>query len=964
MNEHDSERIAGLLEADGLEETDQRRGRRRRRPQHVLHPGERRQQALRHPRPPEVAEGPQARPADRRRPAAWPRRTATPSPSGRRTSTSCSAPTTCTGPPSCSHEAEAAGRSIVEILEETVADDLDTFPSALPVRREVPWAGWVTIQIGCDNSCAFCIVPGRARQGDQPALRRHRRRGRAARPTTGVTEVTLLGQNVNSYGRDLTLAARQAGGDDRIRPLFDQLLRAVGAVDGIERVRYTSPHPKDLRPETIAAMAETPAVCEHLHLPLQSGSDRVLAAMHRGYTAERYLERLAAARAAIDDLAVTTDIIVGFPGETDDDFERTLEVAAEAAYDSAYTFIYSPRPGTEAAERVDDFVARRRRGRALRAPAHRGRALRPGQARGARRPRRGGPRRGPVPQGPRRPHRPHPPEQARALRVAGPIRPGSYATVRVTGAGAAPPARRPRRGHPAAGPQDAPARCSSGERRPHLAEEPYDSPVAAAFVAALHAEIDERYADDDGRHGPTSERAADDDRVPRRGHAGAGAAAHGRVRGGAARRRARGVRCGEALDDDSRGCSTTSMPTGASARSSACTPRRRARRRGVSRAVLVAPRGAGRPSSATSASSLETGTAQPRRSRCTRAHGWRRITPYGHYRDSPESVCFAKDLVADATTGTGGAHVTEPGARRPRRRHRLREVGARPRARPARPHLGARLGRLDAGVPGHGHRHGQADRRPSGPRCRTTCSTCSTRGRTAPSPGSSSEARDGDRRHRGARPPGAARRRHGALRAGRRRRPRHPRAVPRGARHPRGGPRHRARCTPSSPALDPVAAGRMEPTNRRRIVRALEVTMGSGRPFSSYGPGLDAHPPTAFTLVGLRRAERRPAPAGSPARYARADGRRASSTRCARLRDRPARPLPHRPPGPRLQGAARPPRRRRHPRRGARPGRPPHRPLRPPPVGVVPPRPPHHAGWTPSPEADENLLVDALEAQP
>jgi tRNA-2-methylthio-N6-dimethylallyladenosine synthase len=127
-------------------------------------------------------------------------------------------------------------------------------------------------------------------------------------------------------------------------------------VEGIRRVRYTSPHPKDLRPETIAAMAESPAVCEHLHLPLQSGSDATLAAMHRGYTAERYLERLAAARAAIPDLAVTTDLIVGFPGETDDDFERSLEVVAEAAYDSAYTFIFSPRPGTEAFAMADAFV--------------------------------------------------------------------------------------------------------------------------------------------------------------------------------------------------------------------------------------------------------------------------------------------------------------------------------------------------------------------------------------------------------------------------------------------------------------------------------------------------------------------------------------------------------------------------------------------------------------------------------
>ncbi|HEY8523998.1 MAG TPA: tRNA (N6-isopentenyl adenosine(37)-C2)-methylthiotransferase MiaB [Acidimicrobiales bacterium] len=253
-------------------------------------------------------------------------------------------------------EQREAGRPIVEILEETVADDREAFPSALPARREVPYAGWVTIQIGCDNSCAFCIVPavrGReiSREFDDVVAEV---RSLAA---DGVTEVTLLGQNVNSYGRDLTLARRRAGeAGVRVRPLFADLLRAVGEVEGIRRVRYTSPHPKDLRPETIEAMATVPAVCEHLHLPLQAGSDRVLAAMHRGYTAERYLERLAAARAAVPDLAVTTDIIVGFPGETDDDFERTLEVVAEAGYDSAYTFIYSPRPGTEAAERVDEFV--------------------------------------------------------------------------------------------------------------------------------------------------------------------------------------------------------------------------------------------------------------------------------------------------------------------------------------------------------------------------------------------------------------------------------------------------------------------------------------------------------------------------------------------------------------------------------------------------------------------------------
>jgi len=252
-------------------------------------------------------------------------------------------------------EQREAGRSLVEILEETVAADAEAFPSALPVRREVPYAGWVTIQIGCDNSCAFCIVPSvRGREISRPFDDIVAEVATLA--ADGVTEVTLLGQNVNSYGRDLMLARRQSGERVRVRPLFADLLRAVGSVDGIRRVRYTSPHPKDLRPETIEAMATVPSVCEHLHLPLQSGSDRILAAMHRGYTAERYLERLARAREAIPDLAVTTDIIVGFPGESDDDFERTLEVVAEAGYDSAYTFIFSPRPGTEAAERRHEFV--------------------------------------------------------------------------------------------------------------------------------------------------------------------------------------------------------------------------------------------------------------------------------------------------------------------------------------------------------------------------------------------------------------------------------------------------------------------------------------------------------------------------------------------------------------------------------------------------------------------------------
>ena len=244
--------------------------------------------------------------------------------------------------PALLERARTTGAPVVELLEEHEA-----YPSALPARRDNPYSAWVTIQLGCDNSCTFCIVPlvrGREvsrRMGDIV----HEVESLAA---DGVREITVLGQNVNSYGRDL--------GAGQYRPQFADLLRALDTVDGIERIRFTSPHPKDLRPETIAAMAECAAVCEHLHLPLQSGSDRTLSRMHRGYTARRYLDRLASARAAIPDLAVTTDLIVGFPGETDDDFERTLEVVDEAAYDAAYTFVFSPRPGTPAATMTDEFV--------------------------------------------------------------------------------------------------------------------------------------------------------------------------------------------------------------------------------------------------------------------------------------------------------------------------------------------------------------------------------------------------------------------------------------------------------------------------------------------------------------------------------------------------------------------------------------------------------------------------------
>lgn len=261
------------------------------------------------------------------------------------------------------HVAATSG-PVTEILQAAVVEDHELFPSVLPANRKLGYASWMTIQIGCDNSCAFCIVPSvRGPEMSRPFGDLVAEVENLA--SDGVTQVTLLGQNVNSYGRDLAMRMREEGADQqraaetcgtrwqeqgsKPRPLFSDLLRAVGDVEGIKRVRYTSPHPKDFRAETIAAMAETQSVCEHLHLPLQSGSDRILTAMHRGYTAERYLEKVAMARAGIEDLSVTTDIIVGFPGETEADFNQTLEVAAEAFYDSVFTYVYSERPGTEAA---------------------------------------------------------------------------------------------------------------------------------------------------------------------------------------------------------------------------------------------------------------------------------------------------------------------------------------------------------------------------------------------------------------------------------------------------------------------------------------------------------------------------------------------------------------------------------------------------------------------------------------
>ncbi|MBW4029610.1 MAG: tRNA (N6-isopentenyl adenosine(37)-C2)-methylthiotransferase MiaB [Acidobacteria bacterium] len=236
--------------------------------------------------------------------------------------------------------------SVVEVWDAPDPQSALDMAPALYAVRELPWAAWMTIQTGCDNTCAYCIVPAvRGREISRPLEDLVTEARMLA--ASGVSEITVLGQNVNSYGRDIT----------RRRPLFAELLRALGQVEGIERIRFTSPHPKDLRPETIAAMAETPTVCPQLHLPLQSGSDRVLSAMRRGYSARRYLERLGQARAAIEDLHVTTDLIVGFPGETDAEFDETLAIVAEADFDAAYTFIFSPREGTRAAEMTEEYVA-------------------------------------------------------------------------------------------------------------------------------------------------------------------------------------------------------------------------------------------------------------------------------------------------------------------------------------------------------------------------------------------------------------------------------------------------------------------------------------------------------------------------------------------------------------------------------------------------------------------------------
>jgi tRNA-2-methylthio-N6-dimethylallyladenosine synthase len=223
--------------------------------------------------------------------------------------------------------------------------EFEGFTGHLPVRRARPFQGWLQISVGCNCACSYCIVPStRGREVSRP-LQELLAEARAM-AGEGVREVTLLGQNVNSYGRDLRPS----------RTTFARLLGEIDAIEGIERIRYTSPHPKDMREDVIRAHAELPGVCEHIHLPLQSGSSRILKAMRRTYDRERYLDRVALIREHVPDAALSTDIIVGFPGETEEDFAQTLDVVEKVRYDGAFTFVFSPRRGTEAAGMTEGIV--------------------------------------------------------------------------------------------------------------------------------------------------------------------------------------------------------------------------------------------------------------------------------------------------------------------------------------------------------------------------------------------------------------------------------------------------------------------------------------------------------------------------------------------------------------------------------------------------------------------------------
>ena len=247
-------------------------------------------------------------------------------------------------------QADSAALPVVEILEHT-----QMFPSALPSMREVRHHAWVSISIGCDNTCAFCIVP--SLRGPEKSRKLGDIVSEARELVAdGVTEITLLGQNVNSYGRDLVRAGEvpaEFADGSRNRTLFAELLHMLGDVDGLDRIRFTSPHPKDFTSDVFAAMRDVPTVMEQLHLPLQAGSDRILKLMQRSYRPRRFLDLVAEARDTIPGLAISTDIIVGFPGETEEDFQATLDVTEQARFDSAFTFKYSKRPGTTAVDLPD-----------------------------------------------------------------------------------------------------------------------------------------------------------------------------------------------------------------------------------------------------------------------------------------------------------------------------------------------------------------------------------------------------------------------------------------------------------------------------------------------------------------------------------------------------------------------------------------------------------------------------------
>ena len=243
------------------------------------------------------------------------------------------------GPGSISHLGEWVGAGGAGVARGSFGLDDRLFAGGLPMHRERQFQAWLQISMGCNSKCSYCIVPSvRGREQSRRPVEIIAEIEQLARD--GVREITLLGQNVNSYGRDLLPA---------LRTDFGELLRACDAVDGIERIRFTSPHPKDFRRPVIEAMAECAAVCEHAHLPLQSGSTRILKAMRRTYSRDRYLRLADEMRAAIPDLALTTDLIVGFPGETEEDFQQTVTAVEEVGYDSAFTFVFSPRQGTEAA---------------------------------------------------------------------------------------------------------------------------------------------------------------------------------------------------------------------------------------------------------------------------------------------------------------------------------------------------------------------------------------------------------------------------------------------------------------------------------------------------------------------------------------------------------------------------------------------------------------------------------------